>query len=152
MLLVTVVPTLAATTFQLLVGATTPVLTLSSLTNGSRSSAGSTFDPRQGQTGQGYLTAVVECSFTFLANPTAGTAVPIWFLKSGNGTNFEDTTTSRAPNVSCPVTAGQVGTRVSFDNIRLPAWRFQAIALNDGTGQTISSGTISVTITTTQGN
>lgn len=152
MLLLTVVPTLATTTFQLFIGSTPASLSLSSLANNTRSSPSTMYDPRQGQTGQGYLTAVVECVLTFAAAPTAGTAVPIAFLKSGNGTNFEDTTTSRVPNVSCPVTAGQTTTRVSFDNIRLPAWRFQIIALNDGTGQTITTGTITVTPTTMQGN
>lgn len=146
------VPTLAATTFQQLVsGTTTTVLTLSSLTNNSRSSAGATYDPRQGQTGLGYLNVVVECTLTFGTTPTAATAVSIWFLKSTDGSTFEATTTTRVPDVSCPVIATTSAQRVSFYT-RLPALRFQAIALNDGTGQTISSGTISVTPITTQGN
>jgi hypothetical protein len=142
----------AATLFQQLVhGTTTAVLTLSNLTSGSRSTAGATYDPRQGQTGLGYMHVVVECVLTFAAAPAPGTAVGIWFLKSLNGTNFEDTTTARPPDISCPANAAQAGTRVSVQT-RLPAMRFQTVALNDATGQTITSGTINILPVTLQGN
>lgn len=145
-------PGLAATTFQNLIsGTTTTVITFSSLANNARSSPGTMYDPRQGQTGLGYMNVVVVCDLTFAAAPTSGTAVSVWFAKSLDGTTFEDSTTSRVPDIVCPVTPSQVGTRVSFYT-RLPALRFRAVALNDGTGQTISSGTVSVTPVTTQGN
>lgn len=143
-------PALAATLFQQLPDTTTTVLTLSSLTNGSRSSNGSTVDWRQAGAGKGYFEAYIECVLTFGTAPTAGTAVTIWALASTDGTNFENSDTTRVPNVSCPVrnnTANRVGV-----TIRLRALRYQFVAVNDGTGQTISSGTISATPITTQGN
>lgn len=132
-------------------GTTTTVLTLTNLGNTARSSAGATFDNRQGQTGGGYQRAKIECNLTFAAAPTATGSLDLWALQTvDGGTTFENTTTGRMPNVSCAPTPSQAGTRVIYE-IPLPAERMQWIAVNNATGQNITTGTIKVLPITTQG-
>jgi hypothetical protein len=134
-------------------GATAGVLTLTNLTNGSRSAAGTAYDPRVGQAGLGYIYVTVECFLTYANPPTAGAGLDIWFLKniSPTGGTFEDTTTQRLPDLTCPSNSTQAGTRVILTK-RLEPVRFQALALNNGSNQTISNGTITILPFTTQGN
>lgn len=143
-------PAVAATLFQQLPDTVSTGLTITNLANNIRTANGSTYDARQAGTGKGYFEAYVECVLTFGTAPTAGTAVSIWFLRSHDGTNFEDNATTRTPDLSCPVrnnTANRVGAV-----IRLRPLRYQLAALNDGTGQQINSGTISILPMTPQGN
>lgn len=133
-------------------GTTTSVLTLSSLTSGSRSAAGTAYDPRVGQTGLGYINVVVECALTYAAAPTAGAGLDVWFLTnlSPTGGSFEDTSTTRLPDLTCPANSNQSGTRVAL-RTKLPPFRFQAIAVNNGAGQTVS-GNVNIRPFTPQGN
>jgi hypothetical protein len=142
----------AGITMQRLVqGSHTAVLSISGLANNSRSAAGTMYDPRIAGAGLGYLNVIVECVMTFSVAPTAGTSISVWFLKQTDGTNFETTTTPRVPDVVCPVLAVTSTQRVSFSR-QLEAFPFQAIALNDATAQTLTTGTINIRPSTIQGN
>jgi hypothetical protein len=142
----------AAITMQVLIlGTTTAVLSISGLTSNSRTAAGTMYDPRQGGTGAGYLDVLVECDMTFSVAPTAGTSIGIWFLKTKDGTLVESAATPRVPDVVCPVIATTSRQVVSFER-RLPRYRFQAVAENTGTAQTLTTATINILPNTTQGN
>lgn len=154
-------PSWAAVTTQWAVGTTTTLLSteLNSLANNGYSSASATYDNRQGQTGNGYTACRLELNATFAANPTANTAVILWFLKSTDGgSTFENTPTSsvglgRPPDVVFPVTTGQTGTRVSIDTL-CPAERFKVSVKSDGVGQAMSASgnTVKLQPQTPQGN
>jgi hypothetical protein len=139
-----------------LTGSPSTLLSLTTLTNNSWSAVGSNFNNGVGQTGDGYLFCELQGAFTFAAAPTPGTAVQVMLLRSQDGgTTFEDTSTStvklgRLPNVTLPVTSGQPGTKVTLE-IKCPPGIFRAQALNDGTGQTITTGTISIRMLTPEG-
>ena len=150
----------AAVTTEWAVGSVTTLLSteLNSLGNNSFSSASATYDNRIGQTGNGYTACRIELVATFAANPTANTAVVLWFLKSADGTNFENTPTSsiglgRPPDVVLPVTSGQTGTRVMVDTL-CPAERFKVSVKSDGVGQAMaaSGNTVKLLPVTPQGN
>jgi hypothetical protein len=143
----------------LVVGTATTVLStqLNSLANNAVTVASATYNnlPTGGQ-GDGALLCDIEGVFTFGAQPTAGTAILVWFLKSVDGTNFENTPTAtvslgRLPNVVLPVTSGHPGTRVTVET-KCPVGLFQLVAKNDGTGQSLaaSGNTIKLLPFTTQ--
>jgi hypothetical protein len=112
--------------------------------------------PGGGQ-GDGALLCYVEGIFTFGAQPTAGTAILVWFLKTiDGGANYENTPSTtvslgRLPDVVLPVTSGQVGTKVAVET-KCPVGLFKVIAKNDGTGQALaaSGNTIKLLPFTTQ--
>jgi hypothetical protein len=138
-----------------LTGSPSTLLSLTTLTNNSWSTVGSNFNNGIGQTGDGYLFCELQGAFTFAAAPTAGSAVQVMLLRAQDGTNFEDTSTStvklgRLPNVTLPVTSGQTTTRVTLE-VKCPPGLFRAQALNDGTGQTITTGTVSIRMLTPEG-
>jgi len=135
----------AAIVTKFLLGSQTSVLTteLNSIASNGFTAASAAFNNTVGQTGDGYVLCDVEGVFTFGANPTANTAVVLWFLMAADGTNYENTPTAsitlgRAPDVVLPVTAGQTGTRVTR-RILCPWGLFKAVAKNDGTGQTLAA-------------
>jgi hypothetical protein len=138
-----------------LTGSPSTLLTLTTLTNNSWSTVGSNFNNTVGQTGDGYLFCELQGAFTFAAAPTAGSAVQVMLLRSQDGTTFEDTSTAtvklgRLPNVTLPVTSGQATTKVTLE-IKCPPGIFRAQALNDGTGQTMTTGSITMRMLTPEG-
>jgi hypothetical protein len=149
----------AAIVTKFLLGSQTSLLTTELNSKGSNAftAASSAFNNTVGQTGDGYVLCDVEGVFTFGGNPTANTAVVVWFLMAPDGTNYEDTPTAsitpgRAPDVVLPVTAGQTGTRVTR-RILCPWGLFKAVAKNDGTGQTLaaSGNTVKIRPVTIEG-
>jgi len=150
----------AAITIKYLVGAPTTLLTtgLNSLANNTCSSVSANYDNRIGQTGDGATVCRMEFNGTFASAPTANTAVTGWFLKTVDGTNFEDWPSTcsnfgRPPDYVLPVTAGQTTTRVAVD-VPCPAERFRVGVRNDGTGQSMaaSGNTVKVLPIYQQGN
>lgn len=105
--------------------------------------AGSAYDNTQGQTGDGYTECDVELAVTFGVAPTANTGVSIWFLRSQDGTNYEDgsssVTPARAPDIAIPVLASTSAQRI-IRPATLPPGKITVLLKNDGTGQTMSSG------------
>lgn len=160
LLSVAAAPGFAATTLQLAVGNATTVYTtqLDSKASNVWLVASATVDNRITQTLNGYLICRLEWNVTFAANPTAAGGLTGWFLRTTDGTNFENTPTAsvglgRPPDFFLPVTTGQTGTRVMVD-VRCPAERFQVVGNLTNTGQTTaaSGNTLKILPITIQGN
>lgn len=105
--------------------------------------------------GMNYVLAQVEYSGWFAVAPTANTGPSLWFLLSNNGVNFEDgsasVTPAKLPDVVFPlraVTTNQIITRIT----EIPQGIFKSLLKNDGTGQTMGSGVISILPFTYQNN
>jgi hypothetical protein len=154
-------PGFAASTLQLATGTLTTIMSseLNSIaSNGWTAASTVTADNRIGQALNGYLICRIEWNVTFAANPTAAGGFTGWFLKTADGTNFENTPTAsialgRPPDFFLPVTTGQTGTRVMLD-VRCPAERFKIVGNLSNTGQTTaaSGNTIKILPITIQGN
>jgi hypothetical protein len=151
----------AAQVTKWLLGSQTTLLSteLNGLTNNSYTVVSATYNNiALGGAGDGSLFCDLEFAGTFVANPTANTAVSVWFLTSQDGgTNFENTPNAsialgRVPDIILPVTTGQPGTRV-MRRILCPFGIFRAVLRNDGTGQnlTASGHTLKIRPVTTQG-
>lgn len=86
----------------------------------------------------GGLFCTIETFVTFPANPTAGSSLDIWLLKATDGTNIEDNTTQRSPDVVLPLNTTQVSTRVAI-TVDCPRTSFVVRARNTGSGQTTTA-------------
>jgi hypothetical protein len=133
----------------LLGGTITTLITGGSALGNNALAIGSAFDNTVGQTGDGYTLGDVEFSGTFSVAPAANTGIAVWFLRSQNGTNYEDgdgtvggsadTTPARNPDVVIPVRAVTSAQLVSR-SVVLPWGKWKPLAKNDGTGQSLGSG------------
>jgi hypothetical protein len=97
----------------------------------------------------GYLRAFLEL---VLAAPTgafaANSAIYLWFLKSIDGSNFEDTTvTPRPPDVIVPIEANSSAQRITMD-VKLPqgVWKLMAENVQGSSTQALASSGNKVTI------
>lgn len=131
---------------------------LNSLASNGFSAASSNVDNTIGVTNvDGFTWCRVEAKVTHAANPSANAAVSVWFLKSTDGANFDDTPTASittgSPNVTIPITQGQTATRQSIDTV-CPFGLFKVAVQNSGSGQTwaASGNTLTILFATTQGN
>jgi hypothetical protein len=133
-----------------LLGATiTTLITGGSALGNNALAIGSAYDNTVGQTGDGSTLCDLEFSGTFSVAPAANTGIPVWFLRSQNGTNYEDgdgtvggsadTTPARAPDVVIPLRAVTSAQLVSKSTV-LPWGKWKPLAKNDGTGQSLGSG------------
>lgn len=132
---------------------------LNSLTSNSFSAASSNVDNTIGVANiDGWTWCRVEAKVTHASTPSANAAVSVWFIKSTDGTNFDDVPTTAGiitgpPNVTIPITQGQAATRQSVDTI-CPFGLFKVAVQNSGSGQTwaASGNTLTLLFATTQGN
>lgn len=131
------------TTEKYLLGSQSTVLSTSATLANNALVASSAYDNTQGQTGDGYAECDLELAVTFGTAPTAGTAASIWFLRSQDGTNYEDgsssVTPARSPDLVIPVNASTSAQRIIRSAV-LPPGKITVLLKNDGTGQTMSSG------------
>ena len=127
-----------ATTAEYIVQATPTTLLSTELGNGTGlaantfSAAGAAVNNVQATSNlNGYTNAYLELvlsapSAAFAAN----TAIYLWFLKSIDGTNYEDTSANpRPPDVIIPVEANGSAQRITMD-IKLPPGQWKPIAEN----------------------
>ncbi len=132
-----------AITEKYLLGSQTTVLNTSATLANNALVASSAYDNTPGQTGDGYTEADLELAVTFGTAPTAGTAASIWFLRSQDGTNYEDgsssVTPARSPDLVIPVNASTSAQRIIRAAV-LPPGKITVLLKNDGTGQSMSSG------------
>jgi hypothetical protein len=104
----------------------------------------------------GYTMADVQLEVTFGTAPTANTGVSLWFLSQGDGTNYEDGSSSitpaRLPDVVFPVRAVTTAQRINR-RVMLPWGNITPLLKNDGTGQAFaaSSNTLKIRPATRQG-
>lgn len=100
------------------------------------------FDNTVGSTGDGYMLCDLELVVTYGTNPTANTAVSVWFLLSQDGTNYEDggtgTTPARAPDVVFPLLVSTSAQRI-IRRVMLPWGLIKFLLKNDGTGQAMAA-------------
>jgi hypothetical protein len=120
---------------------------LNSLASGSNSSAGptvtNTITGGTADTG-GYVRAKIELLLAaYSGTPTAGTAILLWFLKTVNGTDFEDgsssVTPSRRPDVVIPVRNVASGPQRIVVEYWVPVGAFKTLARNDTIGVAFAS-------------
>lgn len=144
------------TTEKYLLGSQSIVLSTGSTLANNALAISSTQDNTAGAGGfDGYTLCDVQLNVTFGTAPTAGTGISVWFLRSQDGTTFEDGSASvipvRPPDIVIgvdAVTTAQIKTRET----RLSPGKFKVLAQNTGTGQTMSSGwTLSIRPITFQG-
>lgn len=130
---------------------------LNSLANNATTAAGPAFDNTQGATGDGYTLCDVQLTTGTVSGAfTAGSTIDLWLLGSQDGSTYEDgsntVTPNRLPDVSFPVRA-VTGAQKIIRRVELPWGKFKALALNNGTGQTLnaSGNTIIIRPATRQG-
>jgi hypothetical protein len=89
-----------------------------------------------------YLMAEIELVVTFGTSPTANTGASIWFLRSIDGTNTEDgsssVTPSRAPDLVIPFEVTTSAQRIIRRCI-IPPGTFTPLLKNDGSGQAFAA-------------
>jgi hypothetical protein len=128
---------------QTISGTITTLLTtgLNSLANNALA-VSSAFDNTIAQTGDGYTRADIELVVTYGSAPTAGTAVVIWFLRSQDGTNYEDggtgATPARAPDLAIEV-AATTSPQLLIREADIPPGKFKVLLKNDGTSQSMAA-------------
>lgn len=107
-------------------------------------------------TDAGYLRGDVIFDGTFSVTPTAYSSLRIWFLREDGSGDYEDgdasTTPIRDPDVVIPLRAVTTAQNPIQPDIILPPGPFKTLAVNDESGQQISSGwTVKVRPSTYQG-
>lgn len=148
---------MATTQKYLLLSQTTVMSTeLNSLANNALAVGGTPFDNTAGQTGDGSVLCDVELVVTFGTGPNATSGLSIWFLGTQDGTNYEDGSSSVAParnaDLFIPVRSVTTAQRIMRRAV-LPPGKFEVLAKNDGTGQSMASSgnTIKIRPSTYQG-
>lgn len=91
----------------------------------------------------GSILADVEFVGTLAGVPTVGSGLSIWFLRTLNGTQWEDGSDAsvipaRPPDLVLPLRTVSTAQRVCRTAV-LPASNWRALLRNDGTGQALSS-------------
>lgn len=132
---------------------------LNSLANNTMCAAGATVNNSVGQTNlDGYVRAKLELALAaYTGTPAAGASVYVWFLKSVDGTNFEDgsatVTPARAPDLVIPVAATATGPQRIIKECWVPVGNFKPIAKNVGLGLAFaaSANTLKALLQTDEG-
>lgn len=147
---------MSVTQKYLLSGGSTVLISggMASLANNALCS-GAAFDNTQGATGDGYTLADMELYVSGMGGAaTANTAVSVWLLSTQDGSNYEDGSTTvtpaRLPDVIFPVRAVSGAQRI-IRRLAAPQGVWIPLLKNDGTGQTITSGSLSYRGATEQG-
>ena len=104
----------------------------------------------------GFTWCRIEAQVSHGANPNPNAAVYVWFIKTIDGTNFDDAPTGSfitgPPQATIPITQGKLGTRQSVD-AACPFGLFRIVVQNAGSGQTwaASGNTVTLLFATPQG-
>lgn len=118
---------------------------LNSVPNNTMSSTSSAFTNTQGTSNwDGYQRGKLELYLaTYSGTPTAGTGFSVWFLKTLDGTNYEEgvagNTPARRPDVVLPLRALASGPQRVTVECFVPVGTIKVIAKNDGTGLTFAA-------------
>jgi hypothetical protein len=104
---------------------------------------GSAIDISTGASDLGKLYADIELLVTFSAAPTANTSILVWILRTLDGTNYEDGSTSVQPlrlfDASFPLRATTAAQRIT-KRIQLPPGNnFKFLLKNDASGQAFAA-------------
>ena len=99
--------------------------------------------PQDSDGADGSILADVEFAGTLAGVPSAGTGLSIWFLRTVNGTQWEDgsdasVVPARPPDVVLPLRAVSSAQRICRTAV-LPASNWRVLLRNDGTGQALSA-------------
>lgn len=128
---------------------------LNSLANNTNSSPSSAFDNSIGQSNlDGYVRGKIEVYLaTYTGTPAAGSAIHVWFLKTVDGTNYEDTASPRRPDVVIEVANLASGPQRVIKECWVPVGLWKAMARNGGTGLTLaaSGNTVKIRLNTDSG-
>jgi len=133
----------------LIVGTETTVISAAAISN-NQNAISSTFNNTIGSTGDGSTMVRIKISITMGVGATANTGLSLYILKSSDaGSTFEDGATGtgytplRMPDLVCPAPVDTTNRTLSFDRL-LPAGQMKFLPRNEGTGQSMSSVTITV--------
>ena len=109
---------------------------LNSLANNATTSAGSAQTNTVGTANlDGYVRGKLELVLAaYTGTPTAGSALLVWFLKTIDGTNYEDTASARNPDLVIPIGAVASGPQRIIKECWMPVGTWKPIAKNSGTG------------------
>lgn len=106
----------------------------------------------------GYVRGKLELVLAaYTGTPTTGTGVSVWFVKTLDGSNYEDGSTgnqpARMPDRFIPVRALASGPQRVIVECLVPVGTFKVLAKNDGTGITFAStnNTVKILLNTDQG-
>jgi hypothetical protein len=132
---------------------------LNSLANNTMCAAGSAVTNAIGTSNtDGYVRGKLELVLAaYSGTPTAGSSFDVWFLKTVDGTNYEDGSSSvtppRNPDVVVPVRAVASGGQRVIVECWVPVGLFKPIGRNNGTGLTLaaSGNTVKILLNTDQG-
>lgn len=85
-----------------------------------------------------------ELAWTHGTAPTDNTTIDLFLVRSADGTNYEDASSSIAPGANTYVGSFQeravtTGQRKVIPDVRLPPGLWKAVILNNGTGQALSA-------------
>jgi hypothetical protein len=129
-----------------------------SLANGSNTSAGSAVNNVQATANlNGYTRAKIELYLAaYSGTPSANTSINVWFLRTVDGTNYEDGSSSvapaRNPDVVIPVNATASGPQRIIRECFLPVGSFKPLAKNTiGISLAGSGNTLKILPNTDQG-
>jgi hypothetical protein len=86
----------------------------------------------------GCIKALLELNITFHNNPSSSSRINIWFLRTIDGINYEDTNPIRIPDLIIPINS-QLSIRTIWD-CQVPACKFKTLLQNYKTGQALSTG------------
>lgn len=150
-----------ATTLEMIEQSTAVTLLsteLNSIANGSNSAAGSTINNVQATSNlNGYTRAKIEFYMAaYSGTPSANSGLLVWFLKSVDGTNYEDgsssVTPARNPDVVISVNATASGPQRIVRECFIPVGNFKPLGGNrTGIAFAGSGNTLKILANTDQG-
>ena len=145
-----------ATTEKLVISATETTLMAGVTIAASQNAISASFSNAIGGTGDGYAIGRIKVQQTWATGAALNTGLNVWFLKSSDGSTFEDGATGtgytplRLPDLVFPAETGTVIKTMSRD-VLLPAGLFKVLVQNPtATGQSLTTFTLTVTPITRQ--
>lgn len=90
-------------------------------------------------TSDGYLYGDFELVITYGTNPTAGSLIELWLIRSVDGTNYEDSPPASGCVGAFKLAATTSAQRLIIPDVRLPSGKFKAYIVAKTTGQTAAA-------------